>query len=346
MVSPSRREVKEVAEYFGVNTNFDEKLSGYPVDVYSILLPKLPPRARVYVVYSPEARALACFPHIIGKGFERLNSYLAAKSVEAIVDLAGLDGEEVVHLHVLRAGPGYQLHRGLRNKLGLLREVYIRPLYSDNRNSIEVVYSNFSSLPEASEVSVVAPDTIATGNTLIVALDQLKREAEDRGTALKKLVIYGFVADKGLNRVVRKAVELGFKEVYVFALVDIAALASNDYDMVLYGPDLSSREGKVLGGVAPLEVLERCTPYYVPGLDQPGDWSARQCWLFNGRSLERGNFEKHLKGVRAAVQKVLEEHSSQSWFKAWHKDACKRVLAAVNATYRELVRTCKYGYYQ
>ena len=297
----------------------------------------------IYIVDSAEARALACFPHIVGTAFEKLNLALSLKVSSIVSKVAGLEEyrDAVVHLHILRAGPGYKLHEGLGRVLDGLREGYIRPMYSRDRSVISVDYAEFTNLPRDCAVAVVAPDTIATGRAMVVSLNELVKALIDRGCEPEVLVLYGFISKPGLQRTTGNAVKLGFKRVYAFALTDLTALASNEYDMVLYGPDLSAREFRPLGSTTHIDVLAACAPYYVPGLDQPGDWSSRQPILFDGKRLEVGPMHVHLESVRKAVTEVLERFGREKWFKSWHRAACERALVAVEAVRERVIRQLK-----
>ncbi len=338
MREPSEADIDEIVELFGVDTDSVElTLQEDQLRLYCVTKPVVG-NCEVLIVDTPEARALACFPHIVGKAFDSLNETLATRAANAIVRELGLEEWKghIVLLHILRASPGYKLSKALAAHLPDLREAYVRPLYSRDRSSLRVVYENYTNLPRNSKVAVIVPDTIATGRAASVSLNAITRALRARGCEPELLVLYGFIAQKGLAHVVEKALELGFERIAAFALVDLSALASNDYDMVLYGPDLSRDGFKPLGSIVPRETLKACAPHYVPGLDQPGDWSARQEWLFNGRSLERGNMHEHVEKTRAAVTDVLTRFGREAWFKDWHRKACRKALQALEAVRRRL----------
>ena len=344
MSRPSRAEVEELADLFHVDVKHVQPfLRKRGVALYKVVEDLGCSNLKTYIVYSAEARALACFPHIVGTAFERLNLALSLKVSGIILRVAGLEEyrDATVHLHVLRAGPGYKLHEGLRRVLNGLREGYIKPTYSRDRSAVSIDYVNFANLPRNRAVAVVAPDTIATGRAMVASLNKLVKTLVDRECEPEVLVLYGFISKPGLQRTASNAAKLGFKRVYAFALTDLTALASNEYDMVLYGPDLSVKGFRPLGSTTHIDVLTACAPYYVPGLDQPGDWSSRQPILFDGRRLEVGPMHVHLEGVRKAVTEVLERFGREEWFKSWHRAACERTLAAVDAVRERVIRELK-----
>lgn len=329
-----KKDVGEIASTFRIRIDevddgfFQGKgLKVYPVRTLSR------PGIEVYIFDAPEARALACFPHIVGEPFIRLNRKLSMKTALAIVNVAGLEEwvGYVVHVHVLRAGSGYMMSEGLKHELGQVADVYIRPLYSKNRKKIQITYSDFSQLPKNAGLTVVIPDTVATGFTLIKVLRKLADEASKVGSWIDTLVIYGFIADYGLERVAKEAKTLKISFTYFFALEDVAALAGNFYDMVLYGPDASQESFKPLGAITHYEILQECINYYVPGLDQPGDWSNRQPKLFNGEAWEKVNLLQHLTKSRETIETILQRYSKDPWFKKWHKHICEAQIKALKA---------------
>ncbi|HEX68816.1 MAG TPA: hypothetical protein ENG10_00780 [Candidatus Bathyarchaeota archaeon] len=313
----------------GVNEGFSmgKELKVYPVKSLSS------PGVESYIFDAPEARGLACFPHIVGDTFIALNRKLSKKTAKAIINIAGLEEwiGYVVHVHVLRAGSGYMMSEALKHELGRIADIYIRPLYLKNRKKIEITYADFSQIPRGAGLAVIIPDTVATGFTLTKVLHRLAEEAHKVGSWIDTLIVYGFIADYGLERVSKEAKKLNISFTYFFALEDVAALAGNFYDMVLYGPDVSQESFKPLGAITHYNILKECINYYVPGLDQPGDWSNRQPKLFNGETWEKVNLLKHLTKSRKTVEVILKRYSTYPWFKRWHKRICKAQIKALKA---------------
>jgi hypothetical protein len=220
-----------------------------------------------------------------------------------------------VLVHVLRAGPGYHLHDALSEALDL-REVFIRTqyvlnTYMDHRalREIKVTYQDFSQLRRG-DITVIKPDTEATGGTGEKVLERIKIESEIRDCNLRKLILYGYISKEGLLRIARKASSIGFEEVMAIALIDIPHLSSNMYDMPAFGPDLSlwreKKEIRFLGSITDVEIFKKLLMEYVPGVDQPGDFSERQKLLYDGYSWRRGEVEFHLRKSEEAIMTALE----------------------------------------
>ncbi|MCL7389471.1 MAG: hypothetical protein LZ173_06005 [Thaumarchaeota archaeon] len=302
----------------------------------------LPLRSEVYILDSPEVKSVACHPHIVGDELIESMGMVAYDAVKALMELTSigeLEGDEIVFEHVLRAAPGYCLHEALRG-LGIdFREVWIRPRYKlpsyrdhdeENVKEIEVVYQDFSMIPEGRDLVVVKPDTEASGRTAEVALQRLHEEAEKKSSKLRELIVYGFISEYGMRVIEEKALKVGFEKVYFIALGDITALCYNMYDMPLYGPDESYyseyREVRKLGGITDYQVFEKYVLEFIPGADQPGDWSARQKILFTGVGYEPGGIVKHLENSISLVSRLWDISRGQEWFMEFHEEAMKKEL--------------------
>jgi len=299
-------------------------------------------KSEVYILDSPEVKSVACHPHIVGDELADCMSRVAHDAVKIISDLTSVgevDDDDVVFEHILRAAPGYRLHEVLRS-FGLgFREVWIRPRYKlpsyrdhdeEASKEIEVVYQDFSSIPEGRELIVFKPDTEASGRTAETALTRLYEEAVKKNSRLKDLIVYGFISERGLRVVEEVASRVGFKKIYFIALGNITALCYNMYDMPLYGPDESyySEYGEIrrLGGVTDYEVLGKYVPEFIPGADQPGDWSARQKMLYTGVGYEPGGIRKHLENSISLINRLWSMSREQDWFMDFHEEAVKREL--------------------
>ncbi len=271
-----------------------------------------------YIVDSPEAREVAAFQHIVGKQLSSKCLECARKAIKPILRLTSLRNKElggIVHLHILRAAPGYQLHIAIEEILGKVRHAFVRPRYvqvsyRDHLPAIRpcIEYEDFSSLPRSEEIVVVKPDTVATGKTAEISLEAIHKKCEELNARIKELILYGFISSKGLLRVKNVAASLGIEKVKAFVLVDLTALAYNNYDMVLYGVDESlwkeKREIKRLGSIVARETLKSMVPIYVPGLDQPGDFSERQERLWDGKKWIRGDILGHLRRTAEIIKSI------------------------------------------
>jgi hypothetical protein len=274
--------------------------------------------SRVFILDCEEARSIACFPHIVGEMFSDLNKICASKFVHPILELTRSErkGAELVQFHLLRAAPGYKISPAFKESGLLFKEAWIRPRYKktsfrDHLESrkIEVYFKDFSSLPKRGKIFVVAPDTIASGNSMITALKELHINCEMLETEISGLILYGYISLEGLEKTLELTSRLGI-QVFAFALEGLSPLASNRYDMPLYGPDVSYWESagkiKYIGGITTTKILEKYIQSYTPGCDQPGDFSARQKTLFNGFNWEDGDIETHLLNSRKIIEKILQ----------------------------------------
>lgn len=285
---------------------------------------------------------VACHPHIVGRELEELMEKVAYDASKVLIELTpikNLKGDEIVFEHVLRAAPGYLLHKKLREENIDFREVWVRPRYKlpsyrdhdeESMKEIEIIYQDFSQLPEGVEITVIKPDTEASGRTAEVSLRRLREEVEEKNSKLRDLIIYGFISEHGLKIIEEVALRLGFEKTYFIALGNLTSLCYNMYDMPLYGPDESYysqyREIRRLGGVTDIEVFEDYLPEFIPGSDQPGDWSARQEKLYTGIGYEPGGIRKHLENSINLIEKLWKISQNQEWFMEFHEDAIRREL--------------------
>ncbi|MGY0287254.1 MAG: hypothetical protein ACUX7D_00600 [Candidatus Methanodesulfokora washburnensis] len=282
------------------------------IRLYSVDFPEMKDFLKVYIFYSEPAFEVAAHPHIVLDEFHNMMRRSAEEIAPFIV--SRVEGDPVL-VHVLRAGPGYHLHDALSEALDL-REVFIRTqyvlnTYMDHRavREIKVTYQDFSQLRRG-DITVIKPDTEATGGTGEKVLERIKIESEIRDCDLRKLILYGYISKEGLLRIARKASSIGFEEVMAIALIDIPHLSSNMYDMPAFGPDLSlwreKKEIRFLGSITDVEIFKKLLMEYVPGVDQPGDFSERQKLLYDGYSWRRGEVEFHLRKSEEAIMTALE----------------------------------------
>lgn len=301
-----------------------------------------PRDCEVYVIDCEAGRRIACHPHIVGEELAELSLLCArdaARAIAQLTDLREYGRDAIIFEHVLRAAPGYRLHEALREAGLEFREVWVRPRYvipsyrahhaADERR-IEIIYEDFSELPRRELLIVLKPDTEASGRTGRASLQRLAEAAEEKNSALEELIVYGFISIDGLKAIHQTARELGFKRTYFFAIGNLTALCHNLYDMPLYGPDESyyseKNELKLLGGITDYETFSKYLPEYIPGADQPGDWSARQKMLYTGYDYEPGDIEKHLTNSINLIERLWKISRDQEWFTSMHEEAIKREL--------------------
>ena len=125
----------------------------------------------------------------------------------------------------------------------------------------------------------------------------------------------------------------------VFAICDITQLYSNNYDMPLYGLDehlyQETGETNPLGSIVSHETLRDMLPYFIPGMDQPGDWSERHNSLYNGYGEESGNIKGHLTKSMNLIQSLVELNKKQPWY----NDDIQRITDKELGALREVVET-------
>jgi len=335
----------------GVDRTEEVMVSGQSCRVFGVK--GFPSDCEVYIVDSDAGKEVACHPSIVGDKLSKLCLEMALDAAKAILELTPLREyarDSIVFEHVLRAAPGYRLHEALKDIGVDFREVWVRPRYvtpsyrdhdEEAAKRLVIVYEDFSNLPENRDLIVVKPDTEASGRTGEIALKRLARFAEEKGCRLEELIIYGFISEPGLKAVYEVARELGFKKIYAFAIGNLTALCYNMYDMPLYGPDESyyAERGEIrnLGGIADYTTLERYAPEFIPGADQPGDWSARQVRVFTGTGYEPGGIPKHLKNSIELIERLWKLSRGMDWFMDFHEHAIKRELEALRCELKKWI---------
>lgn len=341
------------------NVKIDEIIDAFRIDVDSsehLRIPGLKETTRVYrvsrsdlirdlyIIDTPDGRSIACNPHMVGRALESLCFKTALEAAKAIEFLVGTsEREAVVFEHVLRAGPGYKLHNALRalNPKLKIKEVWIRPYYTTpsyrdhgvDARKLEVKCENFEGLPSGKDIMLLKPDTEATGMSGERSIERAVEEAEKNGSRINTVVLYGFISQESLRLLKKTAEKHGFRLV-VFAMEDVMELAYNNYDMSIYGLDLSYWEAfqkvRKLSSVTPLPVLETCLPDFVPGSDQPGDFSSRQRLLFNGREWEHGAIFCHLANSIRFIRDLQRISEDEPWYS--HDEIIEKKLKALYVT--------------
>jgi hypothetical protein len=151
------------------------------------------------------------------------------------------------------------------------------------------------------------------------------------------VVLYGFTAIPALERLGLLCAGWGV-ELVSFSICDITQLASNHYDMPVYGLDeslwKSTGELRRLGSIIDMETLRRFMPHYVAGLDQPGDWSERHLDLFDGAGVVPGDVAGHLRKSIGLVESLVGLNSGQPWYDGWHGEIAEAELGLLREALR------------
>jgi hypothetical protein len=308
----------------------------YKISVDSPLLPKNHGIEALYILDTPSGEAVACHPHLVGEPLEKLSLKDAHEFRAAAEGLGLLKKGSTAILHVLRGGLGYQLAEAFPSGVPILniRTEYFKDGYrahSDSGKKIRIAYNDHPDIHDLEELSsLIVPDTFATGRSVEAALTELF----ESGLTPDRVVLYGFTAIPALVRVGVVCSEYGVG-IHSFSICDLTQLASNNYDMLLYGVDeslhSSSGEFKGLGSIVDRETLLSLLPKYVAGMDQPGDWSERQKILFTGTGYVEGDIPGHLRGSARLIESLRKVNQSQPWYDADHDGIAVEELGRIRS---------------
>ena len=284
-----------------------------------------------YILDTPSAQKIASHPHIVGSEIAGL-CMETAKELRAMLSELGILGYSTGILHILRGSSGYMVSKTMSElPLVNIRTQYKEDGYrahSDDSRSIEVTYSDYSG--QALDTLII-PDTYATGRSVEAALINLR----ESGDAPKTVVIYGFIAIPGIRRLKKLCENFNCRLITV-ALCNITQLAANNYDMTLFGPDeyLHTTRGELnrLGSIVGEETFSEMVVNFIPGLDQPGDWSERQNKLFNGHGVEEGNIKGHLVKSIKFIQELDKINQTHAWYNDRIKELVENELKALQET--------------
>lgn len=309
----------------------------YKIRLASPLLPETHGFEALYTLDTPSGEAVACHPHLVGALLEKLSLEGAQEFRAAAEGLGLFDEGSTAILHVLRGGSVYRLAEVFPSGVPILniRTEYFKDGYrahSDSGKKIRIAYNDHPDVHDLEGLStLIVPDTFATGRSAEAALTELF----ESGLTLDRVVLYGFTAIPALMKVGAVCSEYGVG-VHSFSICDLTQLASNNYDMPLYGVDeslhSSSGEFKGLGSIVDRETLLSLLPRYVAGMDQPGDWSERQQTLFTGTDYVEGDIPGHLRRSARLIESLRKVNRSQPWYDADHDGIAVGELVQIKST--------------
>lgn len=325
----------DVAQFFPLDLDATKPVhlegSGEEARLYRVtgskLIPEGEPAGVVYILDTRAGGIVACHPHIVGDDLKTLCREAANHFVEAARAVNVLT-EDAAILHILRAGAGYMVADIMKGALTVdVRTEYRAGGYrahSDDPRRLVVSYRRYpEGLDEAA--AIVVPDTYATGRSAEAALLDLM----GNGFKPDRIILYGFMAVPALVRLGALCEEHGV-DLHSFAICDLAQLAHNNYDMCIYGPDESlfkeTRRRGALGSVIDRATLRRLLPSYIPGLDQPGDWSERQSRLFDGVTNRSGDIRGHLVKSISLIETLKGINAGEEWYTEAHEAAANAEL--------------------
>ena len=338
----------------------DRMIQEYKIDTDSTRLvktekSKLGSRTRIFridrlefpafIIDTPMAREIACYPHLVGELLEQKSREAAAEALPAILELSEiggkLDDSQIVFEQILRAAPGYKLQDIAPEVLGeSYRTVYLRPRYTYRsyrdhdgmvQREIEIVHHEFSEFPKGKKIVLVMQDTVASGRSGEISINATLEHCQKSGCQIEKWIIYGFISEYGLG-ILNHIAKQNDVSMVAFAIGNLTALSTNNYDMPLYGVDEAHWQRthtiRRIGSAIDRVSLEEYIPDFVPGSDQPGDWSARQRELFNGVSQEPGDIIGHLNNSVRLIKSLYEIDC----FEAWQKKIAEKELDLLQKT--------------
>lgn len=325
-----------IREQFPIDTGSTSRLYLHgispPTRVYSVKTGESPligeDLGECFLLDTPSAQKIASHPHLVGKELADLCLATAHEFKSMLLEL-GLIGESTGILHILRGSSGYMVNEAMPEiPLVNIRTEYREDGYrahSDDSRRIEVTYSDYDGQVLD---TLIIPDTYATGRSAEAALISLR----ESGHSPKTVIIYGFIAIPGIKRLYKLCEQEKYRLITV-ALCDITQLAANNYDMTLFGPDeyLHTTKGELnyLGSIVGKETLREMVENFIPGLDQPGDWSERQYQLFNGYGLEAGSIKEHL---TKSIEELDKINRNQVWYNDRIEELAKSELQSLRET--------------
>jgi hypothetical protein len=314
-----------------------DRTSLYEVDLGSGLIPRDVGLDACYILDSEAGMTVACHPHLVGVELAELCLGCAGDFWASLMALGLLSGGFYI-LNILRGSSGYRVSEAFPpgTPVVSVRTEYSEEGYrahSDDYRTVRVTYSDLDPRRLAGLSTLIVPDTFATGRSAEAALVHIF----DNGAVPDRAVLYGFTAIPALERLGLVCAGWGV-DLVSFSICDVTQLASNHYDMPVYGLDESlwesRRELRRLGSVVDVETLKRMMPRYVAGLDQPGDWSERHLDLFDGAGAVSGDVAGHLRKSVGLVESLVGLNSRQPWYDGWHGGIAEAELGLLREALR------------
>lgn len=164
--------------------------------------------ANTYILCSDASRKILYNPQIAGKALQERMERMAPLFIHAATEkvLRGIKLGDVVEFVLLSGGLYYFLARGFREVhghalpqcfLGIKRE---RVEGSEGHFKAVATYENFESLPK--NATVIIGDTIATGATIVRAINALEAAATEAKARIRNIVICSLAcSSEGAKRI-------------------------------------------------------------------------------------------------------------------------------------------------
>jgi hypothetical protein len=309
----------------------------------------------LYLIDTISGKNIACHPYIIGNILKKQAhdaALEAAKSMTQLTYLSKIPKDSIVFANILRGAPGYELHPAFKklNSGKGFHEVWLRLKYekssyrSHNGEStlgLNIIYEDFEELPRKKEVVIIKPDTEASGMTGQKSIERLVKKCKEVKSTITEIILYGFISIPALKKINETTKRHGIKLV-AFSIENLTELAHNNYDMTLYGIDeglwRTSKKIRKLGSIVDLKTLERFLPEFIPGSDQPGDWSERQTSVYvtKEKKINVRN-DTHLKN---SIQ-LIRNLKKISNFTIWQEQIANQELQYLKTTLQKLNNSIK-----
>jgi hypothetical protein len=309
----------------------------------------------LYLIDTISGKNIACHPHIIGNTLKKQAHDAALEAAKSMIQLTSLSKtpkDSIVFANILRGAPGYELHpafKKLNSGKGFnevwLRLKYEKPSYrshdAESTLGLNIIYEDFKELPRKKEVVIIKPDTEASGMTGQKSIERLVKKCKEAKSIITEIILYGFISIPALQKIIETTNRHEINLV-VFSIENLTELAHNNYDMTLYGIDeglwRDSRKIRKLGSIVDLKTFKRFLPEFVPGSDQPGDWSERQTSVYVTKE-KKVNVRKdnHLKNSI----KLIENLKKISNFALWQEKIANQELQFLKTTLKKLNNSIK-----
>lgn len=161
--------------------------------LYSVQEENLP--SSTCIICSDVSRGILFHPYLAGKELQEKMERMSRIFVDVMTEkaLKGVKLERLVEFVLLSGGLYYSLARGFREAHGYaLPQCFLgikRQRVEGTEGHFRAVstYENFEALPD--DATVIIGDTVATGSTLVRAIGDLERAAEERDSQIKRIIV-------------------------------------------------------------------------------------------------------------------------------------------------------------
>lgn len=321
--------IDQIKEHFPVDTNHTKRLNiktlKQETRVYQVNTnaPHISTqyKGKLFIIDTKPGQEIAIHPSLVGQPFKEQCLNAATEFLKTAKNLKLIDPNDSLHLQILRGGAGYMIGEACCGQIPVInvRTEYHKDGYrahSDDQRNIHVTFDDLAT-SQREVKTLLIPDTFATGRSAEAAVNHMGDKIR-----FEQVVLYGFIAIPSLLRMSELCERIGVDLISI-AICDVTQLAHNNYDMCLYGLDESlykeTGELNALGSIVDEETLHDMMLRYIPGLDQPADWSERQDDLFNGHMSERGDIRGHLEKSRGLVETLDAINQGRSWYNLVHR---------------------------